>query len=83
MQLNLLGHSQLAVQHGGEGIAVASPSLDLEDQRAVAALGPELDLSRLEVAALVPLLALVVVIGVAPAWVLDVIDAATGALVGR
>ena len=32
------------------------------------------DLSRTEVVALVPLLALVVLIGVAPAWVLDVID---------
>jgi NADH-quinone oxidoreductase subunit M len=41
------------------------------------------DLSRVEVAALVPLLGLVVAIGVAPAWVLDVIDAAAGALVGR
>ena len=41
------------------------------------------DLSRVEVAALLPLLALVVAIGVAPAWVLDVIDATTGALVGR
>ncbi|MDP9388482.1 MAG: NuoM family protein [Actinomycetota bacterium] len=41
------------------------------------------DLSRTEVAALVPLLALVVAIGVAPAWVLDVIDAATAPLVGR
>ena len=40
------------------------------------------DLSRTEVAALGPLVALVVAIGVAPAWVLDVIDAATGALVG-
>ncbi|MBW3579979.1 MAG: NADH-quinone oxidoreductase subunit M, partial [Actinobacteria bacterium] len=33
------------------------------------------DLSATEVAALVPVLALVVLIGVAPAWVLDVIDA--------
>ncbi len=41
------------------------------------------DLSRVEVACLVPLLALVVAIGVAPAWVLDVVDTTTGALVGR
>ncbi len=40
------------------------------------------DLSPAEVASLVPVLALVVAIGVAPAWVLDVIDAATTALVG-
>ena len=41
------------------------------------------DLSVTEVAALVPLLALVVLIGVAPAWVLDVIDATATILVGR
>ncbi len=41
------------------------------------------DLSRTEMTALAPLLALVVAIGVAPAWVLDVIDTATAALVGR
>ena len=41
------------------------------------------DLSRAETAALVPLLALVVVLGVAPAWVLDVIDGAAGTIVGR
>ena len=41
------------------------------------------DLSRREVAALAPLVVLVVAIGVAPAWVLDVIDAATRPLVGR
>ncbi len=40
------------------------------------------DLSRTEVLALAPVLALVVVIGVAPAWVLDVIDSAASALVG-
>ncbi len=39
------------------------------------------DLSRTEVLALAPVLALVVVIGVAPAWVLDVIDSAASALV--
>ena len=41
------------------------------------------DLSRREIAALVPVLALVVIIGVAPAWVLDVIDAAAVPIVGR
>jgi NADH-quinone oxidoreductase subunit M len=41
------------------------------------------DLGTAEVAALVPLLALVVAIGVAPGWVLDVIDATTGPLTGR
>ncbi len=40
------------------------------------------ELSRTEVLALAPVLALVVVIGVAPAWVLDVIDSAASALVG-
>ncbi|MBW3549114.1 MAG: NADH-quinone oxidoreductase subunit M, partial [Actinobacteria bacterium] len=40
------------------------------------------DLSRTEVLALVPLLALTVGIGVAPAWVLDVIEATASALVG-
>jgi NADH-quinone oxidoreductase subunit M len=40
------------------------------------------DLSRTEVLVLAPVLALVVVIGVAPAWVLDVIDSAASALVG-
>jgi len=35
------------------------------------------DLGRVELAALVPLAALVVVIGVAPAWLLDVIDSAS------
>ncbi|MEX2658272.1 MAG: NuoM family protein [Acidimicrobiales bacterium] len=39
------------------------------------------DLSRIELAALVPVLALVVVIGVAPAWVLDVIDTTAASLV--
>jgi NADH:ubiquinone oxidoreductase subunit 4 (subunit M) len=33
--------------------------------------------------ALVPLIVLVVLIGVAPAWVLDVIDSASGPLVDR
>ncbi|MGI9118746.1 MAG: complex I subunit 4 family protein [Acidimicrobiales bacterium] len=41
------------------------------------------DLSRVEVAALVPLVGLTVVLGVAPAWVLDVIDTVAGPLVGR
>ncbi len=40
------------------------------------------DLSRVEVIALVPVLALVVVIGIAPAWVLDIIDTTTESLVG-
>ncbi len=39
------------------------------------------DLTRTEVAALVPILALVVVIGVAPSWVLDVIDTTASTLV--
>ncbi|MDQ3384801.1 MAG: NADH-quinone oxidoreductase subunit M, partial [Actinomycetota bacterium] len=39
------------------------------------------DLTRTEVAALVPVLALVVVIGVAPSWVLDVIDTTASTLV--
>ncbi len=39
------------------------------------------DLSRTEVLALAPLLALTVAIGVAPAWVLDVIEATASALV--
>ncbi|MDQ3461719.1 MAG: NADH-quinone oxidoreductase subunit M, partial [Actinomycetota bacterium] len=41
------------------------------------------DLSRTETMALLPLIVLVVLIGVAPAWVLDVIDTASGPLVGR
>ncbi|CAN5250078.1 NADH-quinone oxidoreductase subunit M [soil metagenome] len=41
------------------------------------------DLSRTETLALLPLIVLVVVIGVAPAWVLDVIDSAAAPLVGR
>jgi NADH-quinone oxidoreductase subunit M len=41
------------------------------------------ELTRTEVLALVPLLALTVAIGVAPAWVLDVIEAAASTLVGR
>ncbi len=41
------------------------------------------DLSPVEVLALVPVLALVVLIGVAPAWVLDVIDATASQLVAR
>ncbi len=41
------------------------------------------DLSRTETVALLPLIVLVVLIGVAPAWVLDVIDTASGPLVGR
>jgi NADH-quinone oxidoreductase subunit M len=41
------------------------------------------ELSRTEVLALVPLLGLTVAIGVAPAWVLDVIDTAASTLVGR
>jgi NADH-quinone oxidoreductase subunit M len=41
------------------------------------------DLSRTETMALVPLIVLVVLIGVAPAWVLDVIDSASGPLVDR
>jgi NADH-quinone oxidoreductase subunit M len=40
------------------------------------------ELSRTEVLALAPVLALVVIVGVAPAWVLDVIDTAASALVG-
>ncbi|MDP8988033.1 MAG: NADH-quinone oxidoreductase subunit M [Actinomycetota bacterium] len=40
------------------------------------------DLGRTEVAALAPLLALTVAIGVAPAWVLDVIEATAATLVG-
>ncbi|MDQ3353729.1 MAG: NADH-quinone oxidoreductase subunit M [Actinomycetota bacterium] len=40
------------------------------------------ELSRTEVLALAPVLALVVVLGVAPAWVLDVIDSAAAQLVG-
>jgi NADH-quinone oxidoreductase subunit M len=39
------------------------------------------DLTRVEVAALAPILALVVVIGIAPSWVLDVIDTTAGSLV--
>lgn len=39
------------------------------------------DLSRIEVVALVPVLVLVVVIGVAPSWVLDVIDTTAASLV--
>ena len=39
------------------------------------------DLSRTEIAALVPVLALVVVIGIAPSWVLDVIDSTAASLV--
>lgn len=41
------------------------------------------ELRPVELAVLAPLLALVVVIGVAPAWLLDVIDRAAGPLVGR
>ena len=41
------------------------------------------DLSRIEIAALVPVLVLVVVIGVAPGWVLDVIDTTAAAVVDR
>ncbi|MDP9402222.1 MAG: NADH-quinone oxidoreductase subunit M [Actinomycetota bacterium] len=41
------------------------------------------DINRTEQAALAPLLALVVVIGVAPGWLLAVIDATAGRLVGR
>lgn len=41
------------------------------------------DLGKVEVLALIPLLALVVLIGVAPAWLLDVINGAAGILVGR
>jgi len=41
------------------------------------------DLSRVETAALVSLLAPAVVIGVVPAWLLNAIDATAGALVGR
>ncbi|MBA2437019.1 MAG: NADH-quinone oxidoreductase subunit M, partial [Acidimicrobiia bacterium] len=41
------------------------------------------DLCRTETLALLPLIVLVVVIGVAPAWVLDVIDSAAAPLVGR
>ncbi len=40
------------------------------------------ELSRTEMAALAPVLALVVLIGVAPAWVLDVIDTAASRLLG-
>jgi len=41
------------------------------------------ELSRVETAALVSLLAPAVVIGVVPAWLLNAIDATAGALVGR
>ena len=41
------------------------------------------DLSAGEAVALAPLLALVIVLGVAPAWVLDVIDTAAATIVGR
>lgn len=41
------------------------------------------DLTAVEIAALAGLLALVVVIGVAPAWLLDVIDSFAGPFVGR
>lgn len=41
------------------------------------------DLDGIETASLVALLGLVVVIGVAPAWLLDVIDQAAGTLIGR
>lgn len=41
------------------------------------------DLSRTEALALLPLIVLVVLIGVAPAWILDVIDSASGPLVDR
>jgi NADH-quinone oxidoreductase subunit M len=41
------------------------------------------DLTRVEVAALGTLLAFVVIIGVYPAWLLDVIDSFAGPLVGR
>jgi len=40
------------------------------------------DLSKWELAALVPMLALVVVIGIAPAWLVDVIDSASRAMTG-
>ncbi len=41
------------------------------------------ELSRTETLALAPVLALIVLIGVAPAWVLDVIDTTASQLVGR
>jgi NADH-quinone oxidoreductase subunit M len=41
------------------------------------------DLSAVEIGAVGALLVFVVVIGVAPAWLLDVIDSAAGAIVGR
>lgn len=41
------------------------------------------DLSRVETGALAALLVLVIAIGVAPAWLLDLIDTAAGPLVGR
>ncbi|MBS3940756.1 MAG: NADH-quinone oxidoreductase subunit M, partial [Actinobacteria bacterium] len=41
------------------------------------------ELGRVEIGALAVLLVLVVVLGVAPAWLLDVIDSAAGPLVGR
>jgi NADH-quinone oxidoreductase subunit M len=41
------------------------------------------ELGRVEIGALAVLLVLVVAIGVAPAWLLDVIDSAAGPLVGR
>jgi NADH-quinone oxidoreductase subunit M len=41
------------------------------------------DLDRVETASLAGLLALVVTIGVAPAWLLEVIDGAAGSLLGR
>ncbi len=40
------------------------------------------DLGKWELAALVPMLALVVVIGIAPAWLVDVIDSASRAITG-
>ncbi len=41
------------------------------------------DLSRVEMAALGALVALVIIIGVAPAWLLDVVDSFAGPFVGR
>jgi NADH-quinone oxidoreductase subunit M len=41
------------------------------------------DLSRMEIAVLASLLAPAVVIGVLPAWLINVIDATAGAVVGR
>jgi hypothetical protein len=51
VELDLLGHAQVLVQELGQPVAAARPRLDGEDEAtAVVALGPELDLTRLQVA---------------------------------